>query len=785
MLKNYLKTAWRNLLKNKFYSVINIAGLTLGLAIGMLILLWVQDELSFDRFHKNVDNIYRLDIQGGTGVTKQIFNFGVAPIAQLAKQELPAVTNAARLTYDVNFSMYKFQDKVFGDEKAVFADPSLFSMFSFPLVEGNNAKPFPDDNSIVITEQTAKKFFGDVDPVGKVIMADDKENFTVSGVINDIPKNSEFQMDIVFPMSYHFKARLAEGMDMNNNFGYLDYVSFLQLKPGASIKDLETKILQIHLKHKPDDTDASYLLYPLSKMHLYNADLSDKGIGTVRIFIAIALLILVIACINYVNLSTARSMLRSKEISMRKIVGAAKFQLFLQFIIETAVLFAIASVFAIIAAYLLMPAFNDISGKQMTLNLADYHIWLVILYTIAGTLVASSIYPALLLSSFEPLKALKGKISKGIGDTLFRKILVVGQFSFSIILIIGTIIITGQLRYIHTKDLGYDKDHVVSLWMRDMAPHYDAVRAELMKQPDVVNITRSNQNLVRFGGFTGSAEWEGKDPKENLILHVLSIDKDFVPFFKMKMLEGTSFTNAPNDTAHFILNETAVNETGMKDPIGKIFSMQGIKGTIIGVVKDFHYASMREKITPAAFYYHPQYFNRMYIRVAGNDPSKVIAAAEKEFKQYNGQYPFSYAFLDETFDSIYKGESRQATLFNYFSAIAIFISCLGLLGLATFTAQVRVREIGVRKVLGASVFNITRMLSIDFLKLVVISILIATPVAWQLMNKWLQDFAYRISIQWWVFIVAGVLAILIALMTISFQAIKAAFANPVKSLRSE
>ncbi|HWD89114.1 MAG TPA: ABC transporter permease [Mucilaginibacter sp.] len=785
MLRNYLKTAWRNLLKNKFYSVINIAGLTLGLAIGILILLWVQDELSFNAFHKNAKNIYRLDIQGGTGATKQIFEFGVAPIAQLAKQELPEVTNAARLCYDVNFSMYKYQDKVFADESVAYADPSLFSMFDFPLIQGNTAKPFADDNSVVITQTTAKKFFGDADPIGKVIVADDKQNFTVSGVINDMPKNSDIQLDIILPLSYNIKFMLAQGQDLSNNFGLLDYVAFLSVKQGASIKDLEAKILKIHLKHKPDDTDASYLMEPLTKMHLYNADLSDRGIGTVRIFIAIALLILVIACINYVNLSTARSMLRSKEISMRKIVGAAKFHLFLQFIIETAVLFTIAALLAIGVAYTLMPVFNNISGKQMALDLSDFHIWLVILCTIAGTLIASSIYPALLLSSFEPLKALKGKISTGIGDALFRKILVVGQFSFSIILIIGTIVITGQLRYIHNKDLGYNKEHVFSVWMRDASPHYEAVKAELLKQPGIADVTRSNQNIVRFGGFTGSADWDGKDPKQNLIMHEISVDKNFISFFKMNMQAGTSFAGAPNDTAHFILNEAAIKETGIKDPIGKRFSMNGVKGTIIGVVKDFHYASMREKITPAAFYYHPQYFNRMYIRVAGKDPSEAIAAAEKQFKRYNGQYPFGYAFLDETFDSIYKGESRQATLFDYFSGIAIFISCLGLLGLATYTAQVRVREIGVRKVLGASVANIAGMLSMDFLKLVTIAILIATPAAWYLMNKWLQDFAYRINMQWWMFVAAGLLAILIAFATISYQAVKAALMNPVKSLRSE
>src|SRR5579871_1873154 len=331
MIRNYLKTAWRNLVKNKFYSIINIAGLTLGLAIGILILLWVQDELSFDAFHKNAKNIYRLDIQGGTGATKQIFNFGVAPIAKLAKEELPEVTDAMRITYDVNFSMYKYQDKIFADERVAFADPSLFSMFDFPLIKGNASKPFTDDNSIVISKTTAEKFFGDADPIGKVIIADNKENFTVSGVINDIPKNSDFGLDMVLPLSFHFKTMLAHGMDMSNNFGYLDYAAFVSLKPKTSIKACEDKILKIHLQHKPDDTDASYLLCPLTKMHLYNADLSDRGIGTVRIFMIVALFILLIACINYINLSTARSMLRSKEISMRKIVGAEKKQLFLQF----------------------------------------------------------------------------------------------------------------------------------------------------------------------------------------------------------------------------------------------------------------------------------------------------------------------------------------------------------------------------------------------------------------------------------------------------------------------
>ena len=785
MLRNYIKTAWRNLLNNKFYSAINIAGLTIGLAVGMLILIWVQDELSFDSFHKQAKDTYRLELFGGTGSSRQIWSVDVAPIGPLAKQQLPDVKDEVRITGGY-YSMYTYKDKVFGDENGVFADPSFFSVFDFHLIKGNASKPFADDNSVVITQKTAQKFFGDKDPIGKVIIADNKESFTVSGVIGNFPKNSSMQYDIIMPMSFHIKTMLANNkMDMNTNFSFFNYQTYLLLKPGTSLKNLAVKIRQIHLDHKPDDTDAEYLLLPLTKMHLYNADLTDKGMSTVRIFIIIALLILVIACINYVNLSTARSMLRSKEISIRKIIGAGKTQLFMQFFVETALLFSLAAALAIGLIYILMPAFNQISSKEMTFNLADYHIWFMLLLSITGTLAASSIYPALLLSSFEPLKALKGKISANIGDVLFRKILVVIQFSFSVILIIGTMVITHQLNYIRSKDLGYDKTHVFSFWMRDIGTHYEAVKAELLKQPGILNVTRSNSNIVKIGGISGDNDWDGKTPNQTFIVHPIVIDKDLISFFKMKMVQGASFTGAVNDTAHYILNEAAIREIGLKDPVGKRFRMGKINGTIIGVVKDFHFASMKEKIAPSVFMYDPNYLRTVYIKTTGKDAPKAIHAAETQFKQYNGQYPFSYAFLDDIFNDLYQGEQREGTLFTYFAVIAIFISCLGLLGLAAYTAQVRTREIGVRKVLGASVGGIVQLLAKDFVKLVLISILIASPLAWYFMHKWLQDFAYKITIGWWVFALAGTMAIVIAFITISFQAVKAALANPVKSLRSE
>ncbi|WP_317127562.1 FtsX-like permease family protein [Mucilaginibacter kameinonensis] len=520
-------------------------------------------------------------------------------------------------------------------------------------------------------------------------------------------------------------------------------------------------------------------------MHLYNADGTDRGISTVRIFIIIALVILVIACINYVNLSTARAMLRAKEISMRKIIGAAKTQLFMQFVVETALLFMFSAVLAVLVIYNVMPVFNEVAGKQLAFNLSDYQIWFIIAGTITATLLLSSIYPALLLSSFEPLKALKGKISSGIGDVLFRKILVVVQFTFSVVLIVGTLVITQQLKYIQSKNLGYDKSRVFGVWLRDASKHYDAVRAELLKEPGIEAVTHATSSIISSGMISGDNSWDGKAPGQTFILHPMGIDKDFIQFFKLKMQQGGGFSGAVADSTHFILNEAAIKEIGMKNPIGKHFRFRKTNGTIIGVVKDFHFASLREKIAPAIFFYRPSVYQAMYIKTTTNNATKAIAAAGVQFKQYNGEFPFSYNFLDEEFNNLYQGEQREGTLFNYFAGIAIFISCLGLLGLAAFTAQVRTREIGVRKVLGATVGSVVTLLAKDFIKLVLIAIVIAFPIAWLAMNHWLDAFAYRIGINWTTFALAAVIAILIAFITISVQSIKAALANPVDSLRRE
>ncbi len=788
MFKNYFKTAWRSFIKNKFYSFINISGLTVGLAVGIIILLWVQDEFSFDRFHHKAKDIYRLENMVGTGPSRQIWTNTAAPIGVLAKNEIPGVKDVVRLSNNGYYALYKYKDKVFNEKRTVFTDPSLFSMFDFKIIKGDAANPFPDNNSVVLTESTARKYFGNDDPVGKVISADDKINFKLSGIIKDIPENSSIKYDLFFPMSLLEKniyAGNTNGQNLDNDFIQFSYETYLLLQPGISLNALTDKLRQIHLSHKADDIDVDYLLQPLQKMHLYQADGSDGGISTVRMFIIIALLILLIACINYVNLSTARSMLRAKEVSMRKIVGAAKFQLFLQFIVETALLFFIATIFALIAVYLLMPVFNQVSGKQLIVNFADYRIWEVILLTITGTLIISSVYPALLLSSFEPLTALKGKISARISDALFRKILVVSQFVFSVVLIAGTIIISSQLSFIRSKQLGYDKDHVFSFNMIEMSKHFDAVKSDLMHQSGISDVTWADGNIIDIGSQTGDNSWDGKESGETLMLSPMAVGKDFISFFKMQMAAGNNFTGAVADSTHFILNETAVKAARIKDPVGKRFKLWNTEGTIIGVVKDFYFASMKQKIQPAIFYYQPGKYGQIYIKTTGRDAPKAIASVQKEWKQYNAGFPFSYSFLDEDFNKLYQSEERTGTLFNVFAGIAIFISCLGLFGLATYTAEVKRKEIGIRKVLGADISGIVQLISKDFLKLVIISIIIATPIAWLAMNKWLESFAYRVNISWWVFAWAGAFALLIALITVSFQAIKAAVANPVESLRSE
>ncbi|MGN6419625.1 MAG: ABC transporter permease [Pseudobacter sp.] len=786
MLRNYFKTAWRNLLKNRFYTLLNIGGLAMGLAVGILILLWVQDEFSFDKFHKNSRNIYKVENMVGTGSSRQLWTNTVAPIGIMAMDRIPAVEAVVRTSYNSYYRLFRYKERLFHEQKNFYTDPSLFSVFDFKIIKGNAANPFPDAHSIVVTESIAKKYFDKENPIGKVIMADDKEPFTVSAVINDLPANTNIEGNIFFPMTLLSQMNRENGRNMENDFSNFDFSTWLLLSPGASIESLPAKLKNIHLGVKPEDTDADYILHPLEKVRLYRSDGAEGGIGTVQLFMVIAVLILVIACVNYVNLSTARAMLRAREVSLRKIVGAARWQLFMQFVAETALLFLGATIIALMLVSLLTPYFNQVSGKQLVVNFLDPQVWTVIGITIAGTLLLSGIYPALLLSSFDPLKALRGKITARVSDAVFRKALVVVQFSFSMILITGTIIVGDQLSYMRSKEMGFNKEHVFSMSLINMSGHLDAIRASLMKQPGITGVIWSSEAITNNWEQTGDNYWEGKMPGETMMISPMSVNQDFIPFFGMKLVAGKNFSGAVADSMHFILNETAVKAARLENPIGAKFKLWNTMGTVIGVVKDFHFQSLRQSIKPAIFQYRkPNHFGQLYIKTTGQDAPKALAAAEAVWKQYNTGFDFSYNFLDDSYKSLYKSEIRTGSLYNIFSMIAILISCLGLLGLVAYTAQVRTREIGVRKVLGATVPNIIRILAGDFIRLVGIGVVMAIPISWYVMNKWLEQFAYRTGIGWQVFAIAGITAFVIAIVTVSFQSIRAALANPVKSLRSE
>ncbi|MEO5891135.1 MAG: ABC transporter permease [Ferruginibacter sp.] len=789
MINRHFKVAWRNLLMNKFYSAINIAGLTIGLAIGMLIFLWVQDELSFDNGYTRANTIYRVNSFLGSGTSKRIWDVTQAPVATYALKEIPGIKSAVRIAPDAGH-IFSYGDKLLKEDRTAFIDPSFFNMFDCKLLRGNAAIPFPNDQSVIITTSTAKKYFGEQDPIGKIIQKDHQDRFVVSGLVADFSERSSIGYDMLFPMDFIAKGYSGQNFwkSLDTDWGNFGYITFLEVTPGTPIKAIGEKLIAIQAKNAPHIkvslTENAFQLQPISSIHLYQADGTAAGMQTVKIFTAIALLILLIAAINYVNLSTARAMLRAKEISIRKIIGAKRNQLFIQFIIESILFFLIALFFAFILLAVLLPYYNAIAEKHLHIDFLDPAIWKIVLLTVAGTLAASAIYPALLLSSFKPLNALKGKILPGIGNVAFRKVLVTIQFAFSVTLIIITLVIGRQLKFIREKDPGYDRSQTFSFRTGEMKDHLDVVKAALINNPAIETVTVADNKIVDNKRTTAGVDWDGKDPNGSFIIHHLGIDQNFIPAMKIKLIAGSNFSGSKSDSVNFILNETAVRMTGIKNPIGKRLKLLETEGTIIGVVKDFNTASLKEKIEPTVIYFEPA-GRILYVRTKGKYAAAAVAVANSLWDRYNPGFPFEYNFMDEEYDALYKSDQRTGDLFNIFSAIAIIISCLGLFGLATYTIQLKTKEIGIRKVLGATVMSVMVLVSKDFLKLVSLAILIASPIAWWAMRQWLQNFVYRIEISWWIFFFSGVIAIAIAVLTIGLQSVKAALANPVISLRNE
>ncbi|MGD9345817.1 MAG: ABC transporter permease [Candidatus Aminicenantes bacterium] len=793
MVKNYLKITIRNIKKHKGYSFINISGLAVGMACCILILLWVKDELSYDRFHENVDTIYR--------VTEHQYNssgdyFPVAvtpwPLAEALKNDFPEVIESTRLRILAGL-LVSYKEKKFYERDLVAADPSFLKMFSFPLLEGDRTTALTEPNTILITEDAAGRYFGTEDPIGKILTFHNTYDFKVTGVLEDVPHNSHIQFDFLLP----FESTLRE-FGWTDSWGTNNYTTYIQIADNASLQHISAKISE-YLKKINEQTRTKLVLQPLTDIHLhsdYAIDLYGHTENTaiyVYAFSAIALFVLLIACINFMNLSTARSEKRSKEVGLRKVVGASRLNIISQFYGESLFLTLISFVSAIVLVYLLLPVFNNVSGKLLAFDSMREPVILIgLIGLMLITGIVSGSYPALVQSSFKPVDSIKGivrKASSRPGKSLFRRTLVVTQFTLSIMLIVGTLIVHKQIHYMLGKKLGYEKESMVYFVKRaNVRSQYDAFKSELLSDPNITGVTASSDVPTYTVHSTSAFSWEGKDPETNFLIHQFSVDYNYIKTFNMNIIAGRDFSkDFPVDasTQSFIVNETAVKAMALENPIGSKFMLYRNSGQIVGVVADFHFKSLQKEIEPLVLRIEPQRDSYVFVKFKSGKAKEVIASVTKVYNQFNPDFPLRYTFLDEEVERLYNSEQKTKTIFNYFTFVAIFIASLGLFGLASYMAQQKTKEIGIRKVLGASILNIVTNLSREFVFLVCVANAIAWPLAYLAMNEWLHNFAYRIKMDPFLFIYAGLVSTLLALLTVSYHTIKSALVNPVNSIRYE
>jgi predicted permease len=785
MFKNYFKTAFRNLWKNKAYSFLNVFGLAIGIACAALIFLWVENEVSYNHNNLKRNQLYQiLENQPFEGKT---YTFSATPglMAEGMKKEFPGVKNSCRLTWE-QYTLFNLGEKAIY-ERGNYADSSIFSMFTIPFVQGKKETVFQQLHSLAISEKMAKKFFGDQkDILGKTLKVDNKEEYVISAVFKDLPQNSSIKFDWLSPYKIYY-----DNNQWLNDWNTNGTQTFVELEEKAE-PGLINKKLNNYLKTKDTAVMAQPFLFSMNDWRLHGKFEEGKQVGgriqSIRTFSIIAWFILLIACINFMNLATARSEKRAREVGVRKVLGAGKKILIAQFIGEAMIMAFLSLIISVVIIYFVLPSFNTLVEKQLFIGLSNpFHLSALILIGLICGLVAGS-YPALYLSSFNPLWVFKGLKLKGSGAAYIRKGLVVMQFTISIILIISTIIVYNQIQYIKNRDLGYNKDNVIQTGLRgDMQKNFAVIKNQLLSSGYIENVAMSNLNQLYMGSSTGSFDWEGKDPSKKVLVTQDFVGPEYIKTMGIQIAKGRDFyPDAKQDSLNVIINETFAKIIGKGDVVGTLLRQDTIKYTIVGVVKDFVFDDMYGKSDPLIFRSYPEDFGYMYVRLKEKaNVEKAVDKIETVVKSNNPGYPFNYIFVDDEFDRLFKSETLIGKLSRIFALLAIVITCLGLFGLAAYTAERRTKEIGVRKVLGASVTGIAGLLSKEFLKLVIISSLISFPLAWWFMHNWLQNYAYRTQISWWVFIMAAALALLIALFTISFQAIKAALANPVKSLRTE
>jgi putative ABC transport system permease protein len=811
MFKNYFKVAWRNIVRHKGYSFLNIIGLAVGMACAMFILFWVQDELSFDRFHASARTLYRVEQDQTTGQGKFHVNVTPFPLGPAMKAEIPEIKEATRAARPGDL-LVRYGENAFFESRVIAVDPQIFQMFTFPLLKGDPATALNRPGSLVISEDMAKKYFAGTEPMGKNVTINNTHAFTVTAVMKNVPRNSSLIFDMLVP--FDFVKTLGQ---YNDSMGQNDIVTFVQLHSqsnavtaGEKITKLVTSRLVAEIGNdaelqKQMQSDPAlrkrfenyrgpdFTLMPLVDLNLFayfGFSRNNMGIQYIYIFSSIALFILLIACINFMNLATARSANRAKEVGLRKVVGAQRQGLISQFYGESILTAFLAGVVAFVLVLILLPMFNTLSGKTLTWQaLLNVKFMFGALAVTFFTGIVAGSYPALFLSSFQPAMVLKGGRQGGAKSALFRKLLVVIQFSMSIFLLIGMGVMTRQIDYMRNKKLGYDKEQLIYLPLRgETFSSYATLKEQLLRNPRVVNVTATHQEPTAIGSNGGGADWDGKDPSQKYLIGYAAVDFDYPETLKIEMAAGRTFSRkfATDSGRAWMVNEEVTKLMGL-DPaaaVGKRFKW-GVEGTIVGIMKNFHYQSVRNAIEPLAVIVAPEEFRFAVVRLKAGEIPASLTDVKKTWQRVFPQYPCEYRFFDEDFGRMYQDDERMGSLLKVFSGLAVIIACLGLFGLASYTAEQRTKEIGVRKFLGASSPGIVLLLSKEFAKWVVVANLLAWPCAYFLMKNWLQGFAYRSALSWWLFALAGSVALIVAMLTVSFQAVRAARANPVDSLRYE
>jgi putative ABC transport system permease protein len=785
MLKNYFKIAWRNLFRNKSFSFTNVLGLTIGITCTILILLWVQDEVGYNRFHSNYSTIYK--VMATRNFNNQIFTDEnmVLPLARSIETDVPQVKQAVVTTHRYPTIL------TYGDTKlkkqGYTVSEHFFNIFSWKFLKGNAAIALSDPSSVVLTQSAATAFFGKEDPMNKMVRVDNSREAKVTAIVDDPPRNSSFQFDYIFPFNYS-EDNVKTSM---NEWGNSSWTVFLQTVPGADVETLNKNINQVKYGHDPNDKKvSSYFAFPMSKWRLYSDFKDGKNVGGmiqyVKLFAEVALIILLIACINFMNLSTARSEKRAKEVGVRKTLGSNKKQLIAQFFVESMILTIIAFVLSILAVFLLLPAFNTLVDKQLVLDLTKPAFWLLSVAIIVITGLVAGSYPALYLSTFNPVKVLKGTMLAGKAAVLPRRILVVFQFVISVLLISGTIIVYQQIKHVRNREIGYDPNNLIMIPnTSDIQKNFTVIKEGLLKTGKVNSVTRTFSPITEIWWKSPSPDYEGKPPNANIIFTGFSTDVDFSKTIGVKIVQGRDFSGMPSDSSAMLLNKAAVDAMGLKNPIG-MQMRYGKNYTVIGVMENVIMESPFKPVEPMMAYYRPENSNSIDIRLNQSaNPHDALKSIETVFKRYNPAYPFEYTFADQEFGKKFITEELISRLSNIFAGLAIFICCIGIAGLASFTIEKRLKEIGIRKVLGASVQQLLFLVSTEFLRLVIIAFVIAVPLTWWLMSNWLQKYTYRVNVSAWLFGVVGFLMLLLTLIVVSLNTLKAATGNPVKTLRTE